>query len=177
MADCTININPLYNNYFSIRFDRGTKQFELMCQKANLPGISSPDITQPTTLGTTVPVPSLVAAFEPLEVSFVVDSNLTNWKSLYSWIRNITNIKDATSNNLDYEDWHVDATMMVYNSPFKPQGCNTPLLTIRYINVVPVSLSGLVFQSDVADGTLQKASCKFNYSYYTIRPDAPSNLS
>lgn len=177
MADCTTNLNPLYNNYFSIRFDRGTKQFELMCQKANLPGISSPDIPQPTTLGTTIPVPSLVASFEPLDVTFVVDSNLTNWKTLYSWIRNITNIKDATSNNLDYQDWHIDATMMVYSAPFKPLGCNTPLLSIKYKNVVPTSLSGLVFQSDVTDGSLQKATCRFNYSYYTITPDAPNILS
>ena len=70
MADlnCSGNINPLYNSYFSLVFNRGTSQFELLCQRANLPGISVPSLVQPTTLGTTIPVPSMVAAFADLSV-------------------------------------------------------------------------------------------------------------
>jgi len=82
MATCSSNTNPLYNNYFTLKFNRGTSQLELMCQRANLPGISVPDLVQPTTLGTTVPVPSMVAAFETLAVEFVVDENMTNWNSI-----------------------------------------------------------------------------------------------
>lgn len=177
MADCTTNFNPLYNNYFSIRFDRGTKQFEILCQKVNIPGVASPDLTQPTTLGTTIPVPSLVADFEPLDITFIVDSNLSNWVSLYSWIRNITNIKDDTSNNLNYDRWHIDATLMIFNSPFKPNGCNVPIFSVKFTNLVPISLSGLVFQSDVNDASPQKATCRFKYSYYTISPPGPNILS
>ena len=92
--NCAGNINPLYNSYFSLLFNRGTSQFELLCQRVNLPGISVPSLVQPTTLGTTIPVPSMVAAFADLSVEFIVDENMTNWKSLYSWIRNISNIKD-----------------------------------------------------------------------------------
>ena len=96
MADlnCSGNINPLSNSYFSLVFNRGTSQFELLCQRVNLPGISVPSLVQPTTLGTTIPVPSMVAAFADLSVEFIVDENMTNWKSIYSWIRNISNIKD-----------------------------------------------------------------------------------
>jgi hypothetical protein len=74
----------MYNSYFRLVFGRGTKQMELMCQRANLPGISVPDQPQPTTLGTTIPVPTMVANFETLNVEFIVDSDLTNWMSLYS---------------------------------------------------------------------------------------------
>jgi hypothetical protein len=176
MTTCSTNINTLYNNYFNIKFQRGTNQFELMCQRVNLPGIGIPDVPQPTTFGTTIPIPTLVANFEPLSVEFVVDSDLTNWKSLYSWIRNITNIKDDSSHNLDYQSWHISANLYVYSEPYKPLGCNTPVLTVNFNHIIPISLSGLNFQSDVSDASIQKASCRFRYSYYTITPDAPTNL-
>ena len=176
MSTCSSNVNTLYNNYFNIRFDRGTTQFELMCQRVNLPGISVPDFPQPTSLGTTVPIPTLSAGFEPLSIEFIVDSDLTNWKSMYSWIRNVTNIADDQNHNLIYDNWHVSANLYVYSEPYKPLGCNTPNLVIKFNHVVPVSLSGLNFQSDVTDASPQKASCKFKYSYYTMTPDAPSVL-
>ena len=84
---------------------------ELMCQRANLPGISVPDQNQPTVLGVTVPVPTMSANFELLNVEFIVDSDLTNWKNLYSWIRNITNITNDVDHNLLYQDWHHSANL------------------------------------------------------------------
>ena len=176
MTTCSTNINTLYNNYFNIKFQRGTSQFELMCQRVNLPGISVPNIPQPTTLGTTVPVPSLVANFDTLSVEFIVDSDLTNWKSLYSWIRNITNIANDNEHNLVYQNWHVTANLYLYAEPYKPLGCNNPVLTVNFNHIIPVSLSGLNFQSDASDTSIQKATCKFSYSYYTLEPDAQSNL-
>lgn len=173
--NCSGNVNPLYNNYFSITFNRGTSQFELLCQRVNLPGISIPMLVQPTTLGTTVPVPSLVASFDDLSVEFIVDENLNNWKSLYSWIRNISNIKDDSSYNLEYQNWHVSATLNIYSEPYTVNGCNNSL-AVTFTNIVPVSLSGLQFQSDNTDIVITKASCKFKYSYYTLVPDAPNNL-
>jgi len=136
---------------------------ELMAQKANLPGISIPDQPQPTTLGITIPIPTLSAAFDPLTVEFVVDSDLTNWKNLYSWIRNITNIKDDVSHNLAYQDWHNFANLYIIDPT---NNCDILKVTFHYI--VPVKLSGLVFQSDSTDAIVQKATCMFKYSYYDI---------
>ena len=175
MAVCT-NINPLYNNYFLISFGRGTKQLELLCQKANLPSIKIPDIPQPTTLGTTIPVPSLMAQFDPLNVEFIVDENMTNWKSIYSWIRNITNIKDDESYNLDYDRWHIDAKLQIFAGPYEIERlCTTPT-TVIFKNVVPISLTGLNFQSDNTDTVIQKASASFRYSYYYFNPE-PININ
>jgi hypothetical protein len=144
---------------------------ELMCQKVNVPGISVPDQTQPTILGTTIPVPSMTVQFEPLTVEFIVDSELNNWKSMFSWIRNITNIENTTSYNLDYQDWHHEATLSIFDAVDK---CNPTVF--RFFNIVPISLSGFSFQSDSADALLQKATCRFKYSYYTVTPNAPTNL-
>jgi len=146
-----------------------------MCQRANLPGISVPDLVQPTTLGTTIPVPSMVAGFEPLAVEFIVDDNMTNWNSIYSWIRNITNIENDTEYNIDYQTWHITATLNIYRGSFGIS--NSSPITITFTNIVPIYLSGLNFQSDNSDAIIQKANCKFKYSYYTISPNPPAILT
>lgn len=176
MPTCSFT-NPLYNNYFNIKFNRGTTQLELLCQRANLPGISVPDLTQPTTLGTTIPVPSLIASFEPLSVEFIVDEDMKNWNSIYAWIRNITNIKDDKEYNLNYDQWHVSATLNIFTQPYSKlqQNCDGQI-SIKFSNVVPVALGGLNFQSDNTDTVIQKATAKFKYSYYTITPN-PININ
>ena len=168
---CITNINPLYNSYFTLIFGRGTKQFELNCQKANLPGCSVPDVSQPTIFGTTIPVPTMQFIYDPLQVEFIVDSELTNWKSLYSWMRNVANIETDTTNSLPYDQWHHQAVLSLI-SPIS--NCTTTTITFRYI--VPTKLSGIVFQSDSADAIIQKASCSFKFAYYDMDPDALENL-
>lgn len=172
MASCSTNTNPLYNNFFKLTFARGTRQVELMCQRVTLPGISVPDLTQPTTLGTTIPYASTALGFEPLKIEFIVDSDLENWKSLYSWIRNISNLENDTSHNIEYSKWHINGILEILN-PISTMGTT---LTITFFNIMPVSLGGILFQTDNVDTNIVKCSAAFKYSYYTMSPDAPSNL-
>jgi hypothetical protein len=171
---CQDNTNNLYGNYFSFKIDRGTDSLELMIQKANLPGLTVPDQAQPTILGTTIPVPSMTVQYEPLTVEFLVDSNLENWKSIYSWIRDITNIQNADDYDLTYQSWHHTASLILHPTI----SCDTPnpVLTVSFANIIPVRLTGLIFQADVSDVPILKASCTFKYSHYELNPDAPSEL-
>lgn len=182
MTSCSDNINILYNNQFKLVFGRGTNQLEIMCQRANIPGIKANEQNQPTTLGTVVPVPTLGVNFEPLNIEFIIDSDLTNWKSLYSWIRNLSNIENDFQYNADYQDWHFKATLYVYDPMSKfntteASACDNVVFSVTFKHIVPVSLSGINFQSDSADLLPQKANCSFRYSYYELSPDAPNNLN
>jgi hypothetical protein len=178
MADtnCFDNTNPLYSNYFQFTVKRGTKKLELMTQRVNLPGLTVPDHPQGTIFGTTVPVPTLAANYEPLSIEFIVDENLENWKSIYSWIRNITNIKDANSDNAVYGQWHGSATLTIPNTNFRYGGCTSNVLSVSFVHIVPTKLSGLIFQSDTSDVNILKATCMFKYSYYELTPAGDSNL-
>lgn len=175
MSLCSSNVNPLYNSYFRLVFGRGTNQMELLCQRANLPGLTVPDQPQPTRLGVTIPVPNMTVNFDPLNIEFIVDSDLTNWKSIYSWIRNITNIQDDTSHNLPYQSWHHSANLFLYEPT---SNCEILRATFHYI--IPIKLNGLNFQADSTDSIIQKATCLFKYSYFDMwvgNEDAiPSNL-
>ena len=178
---CSTNINPLYNSYFTLVFGRGTQQFELNCQKANIPGCSIPEHPQPTIFGTTIPVPTLQFTYETLNVEFIVDSELANWKSIYSWMRNMANIADDSDSttsstdhgkyNLDYQSWHHSATLGIYDPVTR---CIKTTINFKYI--IPISLGGMMFQTDSSDTIIQKASAKFKFSYYEICPDAPGDL-
>jgi hypothetical protein len=176
MSICSSNINPLYNSYFQLFFGRGTSQMELMCQRVNLPGIALPDQPQPTILSTTIPVPTMVTTFEPLNVEFIVDSDLTNWKSIYSWIRNFTNIYNDTDHNSPYQDWHHEANLFLFDP-----ATNCQILKVVFHYIVPVKLSSITFQADSADAIIQKATCTFKYSYFDLKNGAngdavPGNL-
>lgn len=182
MTSCSDNINILYNNQFKLVFGRGTNQMELMCQRANIPGIKANEQNQPTVLGTTIPVPTLGVNFDPLNVEFIVDSDLSNWKSLYSWIRNISNIENDSQYNLNYQDWHYQASLLIYDPTTKfnvaqAAPCDNIVFTVNFKHIVPTALSGINFQSDSADLIPQKATCSFRYSYYDITPNPPSDLS
>lgn len=173
---CQTNTDLLYNNYFQLKILRGTTVLELMVTKANLPGITIPDQAQPTIFGTTIPVPTMSVQYEPLYVEFLVDSNLTNWKSIYSWMQNMTNIQDSTSNNLPYGDWHYTATLILPSTTYKYNGCVDPVLTVGFQNFIPVKLTGIIFNSESNDSQQIKSACTFKYSYYTLNPPAPENL-
>lgn len=182
---CQDNVNPLYNNYFQFVINRGTRRLEFMVQKVNLPGITVPDQRQPTIFGTTVPVPTLVADFDPLNIEFMVDADMVNWLSLYSWIKNITNIQDATTDNLnEYQKWHWTASLII-PSPIVNSSTNdraitkTNPLVVNFTNIIPIKLSGLIFRSDAQDAQQLQSSCTFKYSYYTIdnKHNPPSNLT
>lgn len=181
MTTCYDNINPLYNNLFKLNLNRGNDEFELMVQKANIPGIGIADQPQPTILGTTIPIPTMGVSFEPLNVEFIVDSQLTNWKKLYSWIRQLSNISNDNEYNISYDKWHnSSATLKIFNQDYKypvqaTVDCpDQTLCTVTFENLIPISLSGLNFQSDTTDLIIQKATCRFKYSYYKIEPN-PDN--
>lgn len=88
-------------------------------------------------------------------------------------MRNLANINDDNSYNLDnYQQWHGSATLILP----QPIDCDTPSpnLVVSFVNLVPTRLTGLIFQADVADAPILKASCSFRFSYYTISPDLVS---
>jgi len=185
MTTCYDSIDPLYNNPFSFTLNRKsydststkTSTIELMVQQVNLPGITIPDQPQPTILGTTIPIPTMMVTFEPLNIEFIVDSNLTNWQSIFTWMRQMTNIENDYEHNLDYQNWHINTgTLKIYkqNTKYPTQdttACSDLVLsTIQFYNLIPIALSGLKFQSDSTDLIIQKATCRFKYSYYTMDP-------
>ena len=133
---------------------------EFFVQSANLPGISLGNATQVTPLYD-IPIPGDKISYSPLDLSFIVDENLNNYKEIHDWIlglgfpSNHTQFQDlqtagsdrfpgstrstavtgtSTPQPLNEGGIYSDATLTVLNSK------NIAKTEIRFENVYPTNL-------------------------------------
>jgi len=187
-----INREPSISDYASpiqFRF-KCTKlpTVEFFVQSANIPGINLGQTQQNTPL-IDIPIPGDTITFAPLEMSFLVDENLNNYKEIHDWLLGL----GFPSNNQQFQDLqsagsdrfpgssrstattgtstpqplseggiYSDAILTVLNSK------NIAKTEIRFQNVYPTSLGGLNYDVRQTDVDYLSASVSFNYMNYDI---------
>ena len=161
---------------------------EFFIQSANLPGISLGSAQQNTPLYD-IPIPGDKITYSSLDLSFIVDENLNNYKEIHDWIlglgfpSNHTQFQDlqtagsdrfpgstrstaATGTNvpqpLNEGGIYSDATLTVLNSK------NIAKTEIRFENLYPTSLGSLNYDVRATDVDYINASVSFNYMNYDI---------
>ena len=162
---------------------------EFFVQTANIPGISLGTATVPTPLYD-YPVPGDTIQYSTLDISFLVDENLNNYKELHDWIsglgfpKNHTQFADLQAAGADRfpgstassvatgskrtpaplaeGGTYSDATLTVLSSK------NIAKTEIRFQNVYPTSLGGLNYDVRQTDVDYLNASVSFNYMNYNI---------
>ena len=163
-------------------------EVEFTCQTANVPGISLGEATIPTPLKD-IPIPGDKVSFGSLDVSFLVDENLNNYKELHDWIIGIgfpqshdqfKNLQTAGQDRfpgstagaavprvrvptpLAEGGIYSDATLTILNSK------NIAKTEIRFQNVYPTSLGSLSYDIKLSDVDYLQAAASFGYQYYEI---------
>jgi len=163
-------------------------EVEFFIQTVNLPGISIGSATVPTPLYD-FPVPGDEISFQSLDVSFLVDENLNNYKELHDWISGLGFGKShqqfadlqATSEDrfpgstkgslvagveipapLSEGGIYSDATLTILNSK------NIAKTEVRFQNVFPTSIGSLSYNVQASDVDYLKASASFSYINYDI---------
>ena len=127
----------------------------------NLPGISLGEVIQPTPLMPTQ-VPGNDLTWEPLNVTFLVDENLNNWREMYDWLIGIgfpneyDEYKDQKAKQI-----YSDATLTILNSNMVPN------YTVMFKDLFPTSLSEVSFDSASGDIEGIKATATFRYLTYS----------
>ena len=161
---------------------------EFFVQSANIPGISLGSATQTNPLYD-IPLPGDKITYAALDMSFLVDENLNNYKEIHDWILGL----GFPSNNQQFQDLqsagsdrfpgssrstaatgtstpqplneggiYSDAILTVLNSK------NIAKTEIRFQNVYPTSLGGLNYDVRQTDVDYLNASVSFNYMNYDI---------
>ena len=187
-----INREPSKSDYASpiqFRF-KCTKlpTVEFFVQSANIPGINLGSAQQNTPLYD-MPLPGDKITFAALDMSFLVDENLNNYKEIHDWILGL----GFPSNNQQFQDLqsagsdrfpgssksaavtgtstpqplneggiYSDAILTVLNSK------NIAKTEIRFQNVYPTSLGSLNYDVRQTDVDYLSASVSFNYMNYDI---------
>ena len=161
---------------------------EFFVQTANIPGITLGDTTMPTPLKE-ISMPGDKLTYQTLEVSFLVDENLNNYKEIHDWMTGIGFPEDhkqfadvlATGSDrfsrstastaavgsgkpapLSEGGIYSDATLIVLNNK------NIAKTEIRFQNVYPTSLGSLSYNIRASDVDYLTVNASFNYMYYDI---------
>ena len=163
-------------------------EVEFTCQTANIPGVTLGEGVMPTPLKD-IPIPGDKLSFGSLDINFLVDENLNNYKEIHDWLlgigfpqnhtqfqnlqatgqdrfpgstRSTTVVDSSTPQPLKEGGIYSDATLTVLNSK------NIAKTEIRFQNVYPTSLGGLSYDVKLTDVDYLQAAVSFNYMYYEI---------
>ena len=135
------------------------------CQAANIPGVSIGGVEFPTPLKN-IQFSGDEVSFEELSIRFVVDENLKNWLSIYDWIIGMgIPDKDSAEKYKKLKDENklvADGTLSILTSNMNVQ------MEVRFQNMFPLSLSGISFDSSVADVDYVVADVSFQYDIYEV---------
>ena len=193
MTDVNVNLRqPSKMDYASpiqFRFKIAKlPEVEFFIQTANVPSMSLGEATMATPLKD-IPIPGDKVNFGSLDISFLVDENLNNYKELHDWIKGIgfpqdhTQFKNlqstgsdrfpgstagasvpgvATPQPLAEGGIYSDATLIVLNSK------NIAKTEIRFQNVYPTSIGNLSYDIKAADVDYLQCTASFSYMYYDM---------
>ena len=161
---------------------------EFFIQTVNLPGISIGEATVPTPLYD-YPVPGDEISYQSLDLSFLVDENLNNYKELHDWISGLGFGKShqqfadmratgtdrfpgtaastaasgtATPGPLPEGSIYSDATLTILNSK------NIAKTEVRFQNVFPTSIGSLSYDVKQSDVDYIQTQASFSYQNYDI---------
>jgi len=161
---------------------------EYFCTAANVPGITLGSTSQTTPLKD-IPIPGDKVDYDTLNISFLVDEYLENYREIHGWITGLGFPKDysqfralqgsgsdrfPTMQNVGYSSeigkvnkttqndggLYSDATLFITTSK------NNANLEVRFRDVYPVSLSGLDYNQQETDVQYLTASVTFAYKIY-----------
>lgn len=172
---------------------------EYFCTAVNIPSVEVSSTAQRTPLAD-VPLPGEKVNFGSLEMSFLVDENLENFREIHGWLmglgfpRDYKQSRDAlgagadrfpTSSGADlttdpgkvkYGATNVgalysDATLIILSSK------NRPVQEVRFSNIFPTSLSSLSYNSNAQDVDYLTATVTMEYQIYEFAAVGGSSTS
>ena len=161
---------------------------EYFCTAANIPSITLGTAEQPTPFKD-VPIPGDKLSYDTLNISFLVDENLENYREIHGWLTGLGFPKDylqfrslqgasadryptTSDTGLSGEHGKVkkpvqddgglysDATLFVLTSK------NNSNIEIRFRDIYPISLSGLDYNQQETDIQYLTANVTFAYKIY-----------
>ena len=188
LTDQPKNINPLADVQF--KFDvAALPNTSFFIQTVNLPGIAlEGQMAQPTPLKD-IPIPGDKLTYSALNMDFMVDENLENYREIHGWLTGLGFPKDraeyrallgggtdrfptSSGENTETDAGKVkhratdtgavysDATLSILTSK------NTTNIQVRFSDIFPTALSGLNYNQQQTDVNYLIATVNFQYKIY-----------
>ncbi len=138
------NQNPLYDNYLKLSFDR-IPNVSYSCQSVTLPSLNVGVATQPTRFGLPYHHPGTSAMYSDLQVRFIVDEDLKNYREIIAWMRSIVPVADFREINSNPATHISDATLFLLNSARRPN------LRVTIKDCFPILVDDLALSTDISE--------------------------
>lgn len=162
------NINPLSPNGFMFSIER-LKELTYFCQSASIPQLSLGSSTQSNPF-TDINLPGDKLEFSPLEIRFVIDEEMKNFIAVHNWITSLgfpnghfqysDFLSDQPQNLSESSKVVSDGTLTILNHKF------LPVKSLKFLDLFPVSLSSVDFQSTNTDVPPVIGVASFLYTSY-----------
>ncbi len=162
------NITPLSPNGFMFTVTK-LPDISFFCQQVNLPGLTlgDPEYANPFTKQ---PIPGETLTYDTLEINFLIDNEMKNYKYLYNWIIALGFPNEyeqyrafVQSDNNNYSELaknYSDATLSILT------GNNNIAQQVQFIDLFPVTIGTVTFQSTNTDVNYIQCNATFRYGYY-----------
>ena len=172
---------------------------EYFTTACNIPGISLNATVQPTPLAD-IPLPGDTISFSDLEITFLVDENLENYREIHGWMYGIgfpkarTQFADLVAANKDRfptegrDSKATDAGKVKYGAqglgPIFSDATlnvltskNNANIEVRFSDVFPSALSGLQYDQQATDVDYLTATVSFKYKIYEFATKSASTTT
>ena len=166
------NPNVLQPNKFVLNFSRAPS-VQYFCQSVSIPVIALSEVPQNTPF-IDVYVPGEKAIYDILNVTFLVDEELTAWLEMHDWIRAMTFPKDFE----EYQRLNKLSRMAGASASPKPQysdasitilsSSNTPYFKFKFFDCFPTSVSQFILSATDSPDTTMSADATFRFSYFDV---------
>lgn len=166
------NPNLLQVNKYVLTFAR-CPNMQYFCQSVNVPGVSKVEIQQTTPFVDRY-VPGEKAIYDLLNVTFMVDEELTAWLEIHDWIRAMT----FPENFQEYRDLSKLTKFTSALSSMGPQytdgsllllsSSNKPYYKFKFYDMFPTSISSFIMNSSDSPENIITADASFRYSYFDV---------
>jgi hypothetical protein len=141
------------------------------CQSANVPSITMSTPIQSSPMRG-LPIEGFMD-YEPLNLQFLIDEDLTNYMIMHNWIRGLAT-PDGGYDRIEFDtkmkalygsvgEQSADGTLTVLNSNFQMN------FNVVFQNLIPTSLSALEFNATVDGTEYAMGQVSFKYLKYEIQ--------
>ncbi len=125
------------------------------CQKANIPGVTMAALPHPTP-NLDLFVAGTKIEYNTFDITFLVNEDLSAWLDLYNWIKRIT------TDMKGYSKTNGQAILTIYSNQ------NNPKLRVKLINIFPLSLGDIEFDTTSSAEEHMTCPASFRYDYFEI---------
>ena len=153
---------PLNTNYLQTTKYQVSLSFAgdavYFCQDVNLPGVELGSAVQATP-GIDLFNPGTKLSYNPFRMTFIVNENISSWKTIYDWMNQMSNNQDGTTKR--YREKQMGTLTILSN-------LNNPKIRIKFSDIYPTSLGDIQFSTTGSAEEIITATAEFRYNYFEI---------